>query len=67
MKLLKADPLGFSRVESSSMSRERQAEYEAEGYRQVGDLEFELALLVTKHSASQIVRIVNRLASEIAT
>lgn len=64
MKLLKADALGFSRVDSSGMTEEHLAEYESEGYRQVSDLEFELAFLVSKYGTAQIVRLASELSAE---
>lgn len=62
--LIKADALGFSRVEASSVDKERQETYEADGYREVDGLEFTLAGLVSTTGAKRVNQIVLRLAQE---
>lgn len=64
--LIKPDGLGFSRIESSNISADRQSDYEAEGYRAVNEIEFTLAQLVSMYSTRQIIRITRELAAEIS-
>ncbi|MEK6281851.1 MAG: hypothetical protein AABN95_15975 [Acidobacteriota bacterium] len=56
--------LGFSRIETSNTSDVKRKEYEAEGYRSVNELEFEIARLVSAHNARTVVRIAQQLGGE---
>jgi hypothetical protein len=48
------------------MSRERIAIYQDDGYREVTQLEFTLANLVSQYNVTQIKKIVDRLAKEVS-
>lgn len=62
--LIKADALGFSRIEASNLPTDRRNTYEAEGYRSVTELEFNIARLISTHHFQQVIRIARELAKE---
>lgn len=62
--LIKADALGFSRIEASNLSTDRRSTYEADGYRSVNELDFIIARLISVHNARQVIRITRELAQE---
>lgn len=62
--LIKPDELGFSRVDASGLSKQRKESYEDDGYREVDELEFILANLLTRYTARRVRRLIDKLADE---